>query len=120
MKQQIELHLGGKKRKFTFGILFLGNVLERENYEDYNDLLIKTQKNPFKHAPILMYESLVNTCNKYQKNIDFTESDVIEWLDRDYIKGADNVVKFLQVFFGTNENKTPIENETNEDAPKKK
>jgi hypothetical protein len=120
MKQQIELHLGGKKRKFTFGILFLGNVLERDLYEDYNDLLIKTQKNPFKHAPILMYESLVNTCNKYQKEIDFTENDVVNWLDKDYIKGADNVVKFLQVFFGTNENKTPTENENNQNEAKKK
>lgn len=120
MKQQIELHLGGKKRKFTFGILFLGNVLEREIYEDYNDLLIKTQKNPFKHAPILMYESLINTCNKYKKDIDFTESDVIDWLDKDYVSGAGKVVKFLQVFFGTNDNKTPIESEDNETTSKKK
>lgn len=42
MKQQIELQLGGKKRKFTFGILFLGNCIERKEFEDYNDLLVKT------------------------------------------------------------------------------
>jgi hypothetical protein len=75
MKQQIELKIGGKKRKFTFGVLMTANLLEREEFnEDYGYLIQVMSKNPFKFAHIVMYESLVNTCNKYSKEIDFTES----------------------------------------------
>ncbi len=121
MRQQLYLHLGGKKRKFTFGILFLGNLLERNEFEDYNDMLIKVSKNPFKYAPILMFESLVNTCNKESKQVDFNESDVLNWIDKDYLKGSEKMLEFLNVFMGTNENKTPVEEKgDNKEVSKKK
>jgi hypothetical protein len=124
MKQQIELKLGGKKRKFTFGVLMTANLLEREEFnEDYGYLIQVMSKNPFKFAHIVMYESLVNTCNKYSKEIDFTESDCLQWLEDDYTNGSQALIKFTQTFLGTNENKTPQideDSEDNEEPPKKK
>ena len=38
MIQELKLKLGGEERTFTFGIIFLGNVLERLDF-DYNELL---------------------------------------------------------------------------------
>ena len=120
MKQQLKLKLGGKNRLFTFGILFLGNALERVEFEDYNDMLLKVSKNPFKYAPILMYESLLNTYKKQNKEVDFTELDVVNWLDKDYEQGMADMLEFVQVFLGTNENKAPIEDGKQEDNSKKK
>tara|TARA_R110000822_G_scaffold9163_4_gene35796 strand:- start:20 stop:394 length:375 start_codon:yes stop_codon:yes gene_type:complete len=124
MKQQIELKLGGKKRKFTFGVLMTANLLEREEFnEDYGYLIQVMSKNPFKFAHIVMYESLVNTCNKYSKEIDFTESDCLQWLEDDYANGSQALIKFTQTFLGTNENKTPEIDEDSEESketPKKK
>lgn len=119
MKQQLELSLGGKKRKFTFGILFLGSVLERDEFEDYNDLLIKTSKNPFKYAPILMYESLVNTANKYNKKVDITQEKIIEYLDKDFEDGVNKMLSFINVFMGNSENKAPIKSDKESTTKKK-
>lgn len=109
MKQYLELHLGGQKRVFTFGILFLANALERVEFEDYNDMLLKLSKNPFRYAPIMMFESLVNTYNKNKQEIDFKESDIQDWLDEDYAKGMNDMLLFINVFMGNTDNKTPIE-----------
>ena len=120
MKQQLELVLGGKKRKFTFGILFLGRLLERKEFDDYNDLILKIQSNPFKYTHLAMYESLLNTCEKYNKKIDFTLKDVIEWVEDDYLQGAPKFMQFVHTFLGTNDNKTPIEDNGNKEDSKKK
>lgn len=120
MKQILKLKLGGKNRVFTFGIVFLGELLDRKEFEDYDDLLQKVSKNTFKYAPILMYESLVNTCRKNSTDVDFTESDLINWLEKDYEKGLADMLEFIQFFFGTNENKTPTEETNKTDTVKKK
>lgn len=123
MKQQIEIDLGGKKRKFTFGILFLGNVLERKEFDDFDDLMQKVMTNYIKYTPILMFESLVNTANKYGKDVDFTERDILNWLDDKPLYGVTEINKFINVFVGATDNKTPLDNnETNakENVSKKK
>ena len=109
MKQQIEINLGGRKRKFTFGILFLGNVLERKEFTDFDDLMQKLTANYIKYTPILMYESLVNTCNKFDNEVDFTEKDILNWLDDKPLYGVTEINKFVNVFVGATDNKTPLE-----------
>tara|TARA_R110002072_G_scaffold41627_1_gene116640 strand:+ start:328 stop:702 length:375 start_codon:yes stop_codon:yes gene_type:complete len=111
MQQQIEIELGGIKRKFTFGILFLGNVLDRKEFTDFDDLMHKLTANYIKYAPTLMYESLVNTCNKYDKTVDFTERDVLNWLDDKPLYGITEINKFVNVFVGSTDNKTPVSDE---------
>jgi hypothetical protein len=120
MQQSLEINLGGKNRTFTFGILFLANALERSEFEDYNDMLLKLSKNPFKYAPIMMYESLVNTYKKNKQDIDFTETEIQDWLDEDYADGMNAMLLFINVFMGNTENKTPIEDNKNAKGSKKK
>ena len=108
MIQEIKLKLNGQEYTFSFGILFLGEVLERLDL-DYNSLLQKVSKNPFKYAPILMEESLRNTAKRINKNIDFTYTDIANWLEKEESLGVDVMLQFIHAFLGTNENKTPIE-----------
>jgi hypothetical protein len=110
MKQQIEIKFGNRKRKFTFGVFLIGELLERKEFDDYDDLLTKSATNPFKYASVLMFESLKNTYDKYKKELDFTEVDTQNWVDKDYFENQGNgFVLFVQTFLGTNENKTPSE-----------
>ena len=119
MIQELKQTLGGKERVFTFGIIFLGNVLERLDL-DYNALLMKSSKNPFKYAPILMYESLRNTAQKEGMDVDFTENELIGWLEKEEVLGANQIIEFIQAFMGTNENKTPEKEVVNEGKAVKK
>ena len=115
MIQDINLKLGGKKRFFTFGIVYLGNVLEILDV-DYGEMLNKVAKNPFKYAPLLMFESLKNTYIKEKKEIDFTESDIIAWLEVEELMGVNLMLSFINAFMGTQENKTPLDVEAVEDT----
>jgi len=120
MITEIKLNLGKKDRLFTFGIIFLGEVLERLD-TDYNTLLEKVSKNPFKYAPILMYESLRNSYRIEKKDIDFVEDDIVLWLESEDLIGVDVMLSFINAFMGTQENKTPVnEGEDTKDASKKK
>lgn len=118
MKQELRLKLNGQDYTFTFGILFLGEVLERLDL-DYNTLLNKVSKNPFKYAPILMEESLKNTANRDGKSIDFNYKDIAKWLEKEETFGVDMMLKFINSFLGTNENPTPTEDVSKDDVKKK-
>ena len=118
MIQEIKLNLGNEERTFSFGIIYLGNVLERLDV-DYNTMLEKVSKNPFKYAPILMFESLKNTQKRIGKDVDFTEDDLVDWLEKENLLGVDIMLKFINAFMGTQENKTPV-NEVDSDNVKKK
>ena len=119
MIQEIKLKLGGKEREFTFGITFLGEVLERLDI-DYNELLNKVLKNPFKYAPVLMFESLKNTANRINSSVDFTEKELVLWLEKEENLGVDLMLKFIHAFLGTNENYTPLNDSEKADDVKKK
>ena len=122
MKQQIDIKFGGKKRKFVFGVLLIGELLERNEFEDYSDLIIKTAKNPFKYAPVIMFESLKSAYDMISKEYDFTEKDVKKWANDDYFNNeSKSIVSFVETFLGTNENKAQNEDvNDNENLPKKK
>ena len=121
MIQEIKLNIGEKERVFTFGITFLGEVLERLDI-DYNTMLEKVSKNPFKYAPILMEESLRNTEKRIGKDIDFNNEDISLWLEKEDNLGVDIMLKFINSFMGTQENKTPLEDAEvdSEEVSKKK
>ena len=119
MKKELTLKLGGKNRKFTFGLIFIGEVLERLDI-DYNELLQKVVKNPFKYAPILMFESLKNSYTIKDKALDFTEKDIIIWLEKQELLGVDCMTEFVRFFLGVNENPTPVKSVENGENVKKK
>jgi hypothetical protein len=118
MIKEIKLKLNKKQRTFTFGLIYLGEVLERLDI-DYNSLLNKVSKNPFKYAPILMFESLRNTYRINKESVDFTEDDLVNWLEKEDLLGVDLMLKFVHAFMGTNENPTPVEVNNSDDVKKK-
>lgn len=115
MIQDVKLKLGGKQRHFTFGIIFLGEVLDVLDL-DYGTMLEKVSKNPFKYSPTLMYKSLENTYRLNKKDVDFTEDDIVNWLEKEDLLGIDKMIAFVQAFMGTQENKTPVEDVDVNDA----
>lgn len=111
-KVKFELEFGGKKRGFLLGIMYLSSLFDKHSDKlgSYGELLEKLSKNSFFNADLLIYESLVAYCERYEQEIDFTINNVRDWLDDDYENnGAQTYIIFASNFLGANDNKTPIE-----------
>ncbi len=117
MQTKLKLQLGGKERLFTFGIHLFSELLDDLDM-DYSEMLQATSKNIFKYTPIIMYHSLKNTCFLEDKSVDFTIKDIHKWLNEEDDMGVSLLTEFIQVFFGTNDNKTPIEDDGDDDKKK--
>ena len=109
MKQFLDLKLGGENRRFTFGVVFIGEVLEELDI-DFNDLISKMSKNTFKYVPILMYHSLVNSYLKERKEQDFDKQDLNNWIDAEENLGIDKILEFVNAFIASTNNNISEEN----------
>ena len=109
MKQFLDLKLGGENRRFTFGVVFIGEVLEELDI-DFNDLISKMSKNTFKYVPILMYHSLVNCYLKERKEQDFDKQDLNNWIDAEENLGIDKILEFVNAFIASTNNNISEEN----------
>ena len=118
MIQELKLTLGGKKRKFTFGILFIGSILDRLEV-DYLEMFNVLGKNLVKHFPMLIYESLKNTYVSEGKDIDFTEKDIINWLNKEPLNGM-NIIRQFEIAFMESLNNPVPNDEVKNDSVKKK
>lgn len=96
---EIELTINGKKLKFTFGLGFLGEVLENNDIS-IDDLLVKIDRNPFKWIPTIMYASTKYSYSLEGKELDFTLQDMFKWTDQEGGLTDKNltVVKFIEAF----------------------
>ena len=103
MKQFLDLKLGGKSRRFTFGVVFIGEVLEDLDL-DFNELISKMTKNTFKYVPVLMYHSLVNSYLKDNKELDFGKQDLGKWIDLEENLGIDKILEFVNAFIASTNN----------------
>lgn len=119
MNKDYKVKLGGKNRVFTFGLLFIGEVLERMEL-DYNEFFTTVGKSPMKYTHIIMFESLKNTYKKDGLDLDFTENDIITWLESELFSGYHIIQGFLLAFMGTQKNNTPIESNNKNSNVKKK
>lgn len=106
MIQKIKLELGGKERLFTFGLTFLGEVMEKHEPLTLEEIILKSVKFPAKYVPSLMFESLRNTAIMNGENVDFTQVDIVKWLELEESYGADKITTFLTTFLDTTKNKT--------------
>lgn len=109
MIQEIKLELGGKKRVFTFGLTFLGEVMEKHDPLTLEEIILKAVKFPAKYVPSLMFESLRNTALMNNETVDFTQIDIIKWLEKENSYGADIITEFLTTFLESTDNKTKVE-----------
>jgi hypothetical protein len=104
MSKAIEIVVNEKTLKCSFGLGFLGECLENL---DLSVVQIgeKLDKNPFKWIPVLMYESI-----KYNKDVEFTIDDLIEWLDNEEGKATMN--SFLLAFIDSLRKDVPKQEST--------
>lgn len=109
MIQEIKLNLGGKDRLFTFGLTFLGELMERYDPLTLEEIILKAVKFPAKYVPSLMFESLRNTTLMNKEVVDFEEIDIKIWLEQEESLGAEKITTFLTTFLETTENKTKVE-----------
>lgn len=67
----MEIEFGGKKRLFSFGLGFLGELIEYTGL-DISQVLTKLETNPIKYIPEYMYYSNKYACES--KGLEFTET----------------------------------------------
>ena len=112
---KFELELNGKKLSFNIGLRFLGEY--QEKYElDINELIQKIDRNPWKVIPSLMYES----CLVANRKLDFTEDDLIDWIDEDGGFSCNAFTEFLELFINSLTKNVPVEDEVIEEKGAKK
>ena len=108
MIQDIKLKLNGKNHTFSFGILFIGNLIDRLGV-NYNEIFTVLGKNMVKNFPLLLFESLKNTYLRDDKDIDFTEKDITNWLNKEPLNGLHLIPTFEQAFIESLNNPTPTD-----------
>lgn len=103
----IEFEIGGKLRKFSFGLECLGEVFERLNVDLFS-VGTYLLKNPFKATPALLYEAHKSAIEHEGKPVDFTYKDVCNWIDE--VEGGinnKNIEEAFRAFLKTIKNHTP-------------
>lgn len=97
----MEIELGGKKRKFSFGMRALGNVVA-EFDNDINKYIELLQTNGFLTAAPTLYHLHAHAVKREGKEVDFTVEDVEDWIEQ--LEGKfhnKEVQKVLAEFIGT-------------------
>ena len=79
---QIKLSINKKKYVFSFGLGFLGELLENTDLQ-LDEITSKIIKNPFKWLPIAMFESAKFSNELEGKEVDFTAHSILEGLEEE-------------------------------------
>ena len=94
----VELKINGKKLTFSFGLGFLGELIDATGL-DLDELNIKLQSNAFKYIPLVMYHSAAYSLKRNGDNVTFTEYDMSDWIEKeDGAFSSDVVIKFFEGF----------------------
>ena len=93
----ITLTINKRELDFTFGLGFLGELLEQTDLS-IDEVVLKLEKNPFKMLPTLMYESAKYALDRKGKEVDFTQHDFIDWIEADGGVMSKNSLKFYEGF----------------------
>ncbi len=116
----IEFEIGGKVRKFNFGLQCMGNSFERLD-TDLANIGKVMLTNPFKATPAIFYEAHRAAVEYDGKLVDFSYSEVCKWLD-DIDGGINNknIEKGFELFLETLKNHLPKTEDVEGDGAKKK
>ena len=115
----IKLTINKRELDFTFGLGFLGELLEALDM-DIENVVVSINKNPFKIIPALMFHSASYAKKRKGQKVDFTLYDLTDWIEEDGGIGNNNVVDFCNAFNESLMSGVPQEQETTDKAPKKK
>lgn len=115
----ITLTIHKREIEFIFGLEFMGNVLEELDLS-IDEIVAKLDKNPFRMIPTLMFISAESSFRRDNKVIDFSKSELIDWIDESGGLGQEAVVKFLKTFTSSLTKNVPSMKEEDVDDSKKK
>jgi hypothetical protein len=95
----MRLTINGKELEFTFGMGFLGELLDETDLS-LDEVLLKFDKNPFKFIPLCMYVSTKYAYELKGKKIDFDRHTLVKWIEADGGLTDDNksVIEFTKAF----------------------
>jgi hypothetical protein len=116
------LEVNGQKLEFSFGLGFLGELLEDLN-KSIDEVLVGFNENPYKYIPTAMYVSY--RYSKQRNGEDFvTKYEFFDWIDNDggLTDKNKSAVKFITKFTQSLFKDVPKDDidEVKEDASKKK
>ena len=117
----MKLKVNGKDLEFSFGLGFLGELLE-ETGKSMDEVLVAIDKNPYKFIPTAMFVSTKFAYERQGKTIDFTKFDFFDWLEADggLTDKNESAIKFMNAFSQSLFKDVPQEEATEDKAPKKK
>ena len=115
---RIKLKLKGREFDFTFGLGFLGELLDALDVS-IDEVVGKLNRNPFKMIPFLMYSSAKYSYELRGEEADFTLFDFINWIEEEGGFTSKSVESFLVAFTNSMTKGVPVEEEIT-DEPKKK
>lgn len=78
----MKLKINGKDLEFSFGLGFLGELLD-ETGKDMNEVLEALDKNPYKFIPLTMFVSCKYAYESKGQKIDFNKYQFFAWIDAD-------------------------------------
>jgi len=117
---ELKIELGGKERLFSFGLAFLGELLEHFDM-DMAELGAKMARNPFKYQPLIMFLSAKHACELNDIEMDFTHSDVISWVEAEpFGIKSDKATKFDACLVESLYKNVPKQDETQDKKKVKK
>ena len=114
-----KLKFNEKEYDCILGLGFLGEVQEILNL-DYNTLLEKYEKFPFKYVPLLMFHSIRWAKELEEKEIDFTLKDLLGWIEDEGGLTNKQMIKFSNAFVKSLTKDVPKEEEIEEEGKSKK
>ena len=115
---RIKLKLKGREFDFTFGLGFLGELLDDLDMS-MQDVGARIDKNPYKMIPFLMYRSAKYSDELEGKDFDYTILDFITWIEEEGGVFGNVASKFVIALTNSITKGIPVEEEIT-DEPKKK
>ena len=96
----ISLDIGDRKFEFSFGLSFLGDLIE-ETELTIDEIVDRLTTNPFKMVPTMMYLSAKNAADRNGSNLDFSYHELVDIIDEAGGINQDAVEVFLSTFTKT-------------------
>lgn len=110
---------GGKERVFSFGLGFLGNLIEETDFTITN-VDEKIAENPFRYIPLFIYHSLLYDVLRQKERPDFDIDNVTDWVEEAGGIGSEFVLDFFNNFRETMLKNVPQSNQKETKVSKKK
>ena len=94
---RVELKLDGKNIEFSFGLGYLGELLD-ETGKTLDEIVEAMRRNPFKTVPLMMHISAKYASESRGRDFDLTFSDFVELLENEGGINSDFAERFLKEF----------------------